>query len=163
MQCVNMTGCQSWFHGTHSGPWWKWRNATGYLNIRGRARNNPSLYPRMHLCKLIFYSSHMPTPQDHSCLHEQDSEISLLHSPELKWAFVGWHGTNCSRSPLLNIGYVPWEILQDRRQSSNEAICCSKNKTGGRISVWKVLLLVYYTEHTSLACAPAYVTSSPFG
>ena len=36
MQRVNIAGCRCcvvWFHGTHS--WWKWRSATGYLNIRG--------------------------------------------------------------------------------------------------------------------------------
>lgn len=43
------------------------------------ARNIPSLYPCMHLCKLISSSRHMSSPQDHKCLHEQDSEISLLH------------------------------------------------------------------------------------
>lgn len=38
MQCVNTAGsrcCGVRFHSTHSAPWWKWRNATGYLNIRG--------------------------------------------------------------------------------------------------------------------------------
>lgn len=33
-----------WFHGIHSAPWWKWRNATGYLNIRG-SQEHPFIVP----------------------------------------------------------------------------------------------------------------------
>lgn len=47
MQCVNTAGwqcCWVWFHGTHSAPWWKWRNATGYLNIRG-SQEHPFIVP----------------------------------------------------------------------------------------------------------------------
>ncbi len=47
MQCINIGGCRCcrvWFHGIHSAPWWKWRNATGYLNIRG-SQEHPFIVP----------------------------------------------------------------------------------------------------------------------
>lgn len=57
------------------------------------ARNILLLYPCMDLCKLILSSRHMPTPQDHKCLGDRDSKISLPHqpsqSPALHWAFAG--------------------------------------------------------------------------
>lgn len=83
------------------------------------ARNIPSLYPHMHLCKLIFYSRHMPTSQDHKCPPGQTVKSAYCSNllSHLNGAFVGWHGTNSSRSPtaLLN-------------QSCKEAVCCSRSK-----------------------------------
>lgn len=67
-QCVNIAGCRCcgvWFHGTHSAPWWKWRNATGYLNIRG-SQEHPFIVPARAPLQIDFLQqahAHATRPQ----------------------------------------------------------------------------------------------------
>lgn len=110
MQCVNIAGCQCcgvWFHGTHSAPWWKWRNAMGYPNIRG-IRLHPFIVPAHAPLRIDFLQqthAHATRPQMSSWTGQWNQLTALTCS--------------VTRSHL-SICRMTWHRLQQKPTAENQ-------------------------------------------
>lgn len=141
MQCVNTAGCRCcvvWFHGTHSALWWKWRNAMGYLSIRG-SQEHPFIVPAHAPLQIDFLQqahAHANRPQMPPWTGQWNQLTALTCSVTRSQLSICWM-TWCKRQQRTN--------TEHQRGSSRDfptqkpelwwSYATFQEQTGGQISV----------------------------
>jgi len=98
--------CEAWFHSTHPAPWWEWRSATGYLNIRG-SQEHPFIVT--------------------ACAPQQTDFLYQSHAHARRPQMLPWTGQrNQLTAQTCSISWSKPSICKRWHGTKTEAVCCAQ-------------------------------------